>query len=128
MDQKPNKCILAIDDDRLQLKTIENLLQLKGYKVLCASSGEEGLQLAKLHKPNLILLDVLMPGMKGREVCRRLKADDATKSIPVIFVTAKESEDDITAEMAAGAVDHLTKPVRPEIFIRKIEGVLNMQA
>ena len=97
-----NKSILAIDDDRTQLKTIQHILELKGHTVLMSTSGEEGLDVAKTHRPDLIILDVLMPGMKGREVCKRLKADEATKNIPVLFLTSKESTDDIAAEMAAG--------------------------
>lgn len=117
--------ILIVDDDEVLIRTVRPILISHGYSVLTANVGEDGLHIAKHQKPNLILLDVILPGIKGRDVCKRLKEDAETKDIPVIFLTAKDSQDDIEAEMSAGAEAHLTKPVNAESLIVTIQGVLN---
>lgn len=117
--------ILVVDDDEVLVRTVRPILISHGYSVLTATVGEDGLHIAKHQKPDLILLDVILPGIKGRDVCKRLKGDPETKDIPVIFLTAKDSQDDIDAEMGAGAEAHLTKPVNPESLIVTIQGVLN---
>jgi CheY-like chemotaxis protein len=91
---------------------------------LTATSGEKGIQIARLQKPDLIILDVILPGVKGREVCQRLKDDDETGRIPVIFLTAKDSEDDIRAEKAVGAVTHITKPVNAKMLLSEVKKIL----
>jgi DNA-binding response OmpR family regulator len=103
---------------------IQKILLPKGYSVLAAQTGEKGIQVAKLQKPDLIILDVILPGIKGRDVCVRLKEDEETKSIPVIFLTAKDSPDDIKAELATGGLTHLTKPVHARTLIAEIKKVL----
>jgi len=118
------RSVLVIDDDMTLIKTIRPILMTNGFSVLTATTGEEGIQIAKLQKPHLILLDVILPGIKGREVCKRLKEDPATKSIPVIFLTSKDSPDDIKAEMEVGAVSHLTKPVNARPLIAALKKVL----
>lgn len=117
--------ILVVDDDEVLVRTVRPILISHGYSVLTANVGEDGLHIAKHQKPDLILLDVILPGIKGRDVCKRLKADADTKDIPVIFLTAKDSQDDIEAEMSVGAEAHLTKPVNPESLIVTIQGILN---
>ena len=92
-----NKRILVIDDDRGLLKMVKACLSPQGYEVLLAQTGEEGLKLAKSKRPVLIILDVVLPGIKGREVCERLKEDPDTRRIPVYFLTAKDSPDDVKA-------------------------------
>lgn len=116
--------ILVVDDDEILLKTIRPLLIFHGCSVLTAASGEEGLQIVKIQKPDMVILDVLLPKMKGREVCRALKEDESTKNIPVVFLTAKDSPEDIQAEMAAGAAAHLTKPLNPRQLIATIRDLL----
>ena len=118
------KSVLVVDDDEGLLKTVQRILLSNGYSVLTASSGEKGIQIAKLQKPDLILLDVILPGIKGREVCQRLKDDEQTENIPVIFLTAKDSPDDINAEKAVGAVNHLTKPVNAKTLLIEVKKVL----
>jgi len=118
------KSVLVVDDDEGILTTMKKILLPVGYSVLTASSGERGFQIAQTQKPDLIVLDVILPGMKGREVCRRLKEDAATKDIPVIFLTAKDSPDDIKAEMEAGAIAHVTKPLHSKMMIAKIKEIL----
>lgn len=119
------KSILVVDDDEGMQKTIKRILLSSGYSVLSAMTGERGIQVAKLQKPNLIILDVLLPGMKGREVCKILKSDEATKNIPVVFLTAKDSPDDVSAEKAAGALMHITKPVNAKVLIAQIRKVIS---
>jgi CheY-like chemotaxis protein len=116
--------ILVIDDDEILLKTIRPLLISHGCSVLTAASGEEGLQIVKTQKPDMVILDVLLPKMKGREVCKTLKEDESTKDIPVIFLTAKDSPEDIQAEKEAGAAAHLTKPLNPRQLIATIRSIL----
>jgi len=105
------KTILVIDDDKGLIKMVESGLGAQGYMVLSANTGEGGLQIAQNKDVDLILLDVLLPGIKGRQVCAKLKESPKTKDIPVIFLTAKNSPDDIKAELAAGAIAHITKPI-----------------
>lgn len=121
------KCILVVDDDETLIKTVRPILIAKGYSVLSASSGEEGLHIAQNQKPDLIFLDVILPGIKGREVCLRLKEDALTKNIPIIFLTAKDSPDDIKAEMEAGAETHLTKPIDAKLLVSTVEKVLSIE-
>jgi len=122
--RKVRKSVLVVDDDPGQLKTVKQILLSNGYSVLTASSGEKGVQIARLQKPDLILLDVILPGLKGRDVCAQLKEDGITTNIPVIFLTAKDSIDDIHAEMAVGGISHLTKPVNARILLAEIKRVL----
>ena len=116
--------VLVIDDDETITKTIRPVLISNGFSVLSASTGEDGLRIAREQKPDLILLDVIMPGIKGRDVCKKLKDDIRTKNIPVIFLTAKNSEDDVQAELEAGAVAHLTKPVDYQMLLEKLSNIL----
>lgn len=118
------KSILIVDDDEGLQKTIKRILLTSGYSVLSAMTGERGIQVAKVQKPNLIILDVLLPGMKGREVCKILKSDEATKNIPVVFLTAKDSPDDVAAEKAAGGLMHITKPVNAKVLVAEIRKVI----
>jgi len=111
--------ILIVDDSAANIGTLG--LALSGeYDVLVALTGAEALKLAVEQHPNLILLDVAMPNMDGHEVCRALKTNPATKSIPVIFVTALDEEADEAAGLALGAVDYLTKPIRPAIVRARV--------
>ncbi len=118
------KSILIIDDDEAIIKTVRAILISQGYSVLAASSGENGLKVAQNQKPDLILLDVILPGIKGRDVCKKLKKDPETKDIPVVFLTSKESDDDIQAEKAVGAQEHLTKPVNAKVLVSTIHNIL----
>jgi len=118
------KSILIIDDDESIIKTVRAILISQGYSVLAASSGENGLKIAQNQKPDLILLDVILPGVKGRDVCKQLKEDVKTKNIPVVFLTSKDSEDDIQAEKEVGGEGHLTKPVDAKMLIAAIHNIL----
>ncbi len=122
---RSGRTILVIDDDEILIRTVRTILTAHGYHVCAAHRGEDGLHMARHQHPDLILLDVILPGIKGREVCRRLKSDKETKDIPVIFITAKDSQDDIEAEMKAGGEAHLTKPVNKESLILTVQGVID---
>lgn len=121
-----SKKILLVDDDPgVHLVTVP-ILTKAGYLVISAKTGEQGLQLALNERPDLIILDVIMPGIKGRDLCIKLKAYQVLAKIPVVFLTAKDSDDDIQAEMDAGAIAHLTKPVNPTELLEKIKGILGV--
>jgi|GEM_PF-1609600 len=116
--------ILVVDDDSNILNFLIELLQ-DDISVSFASDGPKGLELAKLHKPDLILLDVMMPDMDGYEVCRRLKGDADTQHIPIVFLTGKDDEKDMVAGLELGAIDYITKPFDPELVVTKIQNFLN---
>ncbi len=117
--------VLVIDDDLTFTKLVKSHFLKQGVSVVSAESGERGLELAKRYMPDLIILDVILPGMKGREVCAKLKEDILTENIPVMFVTFKNSLDDISAEMELGAVMHLTKPINYGHLYDHVYKVLN---
>ncbi|HPN55509.1 MAG TPA: response regulator [Candidatus Omnitrophota bacterium] len=117
------KSVLIVDDDEGIIKTVKGILLPNGFSVLTAVSGEKGIQVAKRQKPDLIILDVILPGIKGREVCATLKQAEETKNIPVLFLTAKDSMDDIHAELAAGATSHLTKPVHAKTLLAEVRRI-----
>jgi len=119
------RSILVVDDDDTVSKIVRPILFSHGFSVLAASTGEEGLQIARSQKPDLILLDVILPGIKGRDVCMKLKEDPSTKKIPVIFLTSKDSPEDIEAENKVGSAGHLTKPVNPKTLVNMVQSVLD---
>jgi len=110
----PQWTILLVDDEPSILKMISRRLKHEGYRVVIAESGEDCLRLAQEHLPDLILLDIMMPTMKGRDVCSHLKADPTTRQIPVIFLTALELADHIKAGLDLGAEDYIIKPFDPD--------------
>ena len=120
---KPKR-ILLVDDTEDILLVVSRRLTSWGYEALTASSGEEGLKIAEEHVPDLILLDIMMPKMKGRDVCARLKADPKTAKIPVIFLTALGLADHIKAGMDLGAEDYIVKPFEPAELKKRIAVVL----
>lgn len=107
--------VLVVDDQSVNIGILREALKAD-YRVLAAKSGESGLRIAAQEKPDLILLDVVMPGMSGLETCRALKADEQTRDIPVIFVTAQDSPIDEEHGFQAGAVDYIHKPAHPHII------------
>lgn len=117
--------VLVVDDDFTFTKLVKSHFFKKGIDVVSAESGELGLQMAKEHKPDLIILDVMLPGIKGREVCAKLKEDPTLENIPVVFVTFKNSLDDISAEMELGAVMHLTKPINYSQLYQQVYKILS---
>lgn len=122
-----HRSILVIDDDETICKIVRPILFSHGFSVLTANTGEDGMQIARTQKPDLILLDVILPGIKGRDVCKKLKENVETKNIPVVFLTAKDSLEDIQAEKDAGSSGHLTKPVNEQLMIEVIQDVLGLK-
>jgi twitching motility two-component system response regulator PilH len=118
------KSVLVVDDDETFVKTIKGILLSNGYSVLTATTGEKGLQVAKMQKPDVIVLDVILPGIKGRDVCALLKNDPQTQNVPIIFLTAKDSPDDIKAELAAGGNCHLSKPLHAKQLLTEIKRII----
>jgi diguanylate cyclase (GGDEF)-like protein len=112
--------ILVIDDTKTNLKVALEHLQAYDFEVLTARTGESGIERARLAEPDLILLDVQMPGIDGFETCRRLKADPHTKDIPVIFMTVLTTVDDKVKGFAAGAVDYVPKPFQAEELLARV--------
>lgn len=111
--------ILLIDDSVQNLRLLGNMLREKNYQIALAQSGKEGLQLAARIQPDLILLDIMMPELDGYEVCKKLKEDSNTRHIPVIFLTAKTSNQDVVNGFQMGGVDYITKPFnKQELFMR----------
>lgn len=111
--------ILIVDDVALNLQVLGEMLDQAGYEVTAALSGRQALEAVQNDKPDLILLDVMMPDLDGFEVCRELKRDLATSEIPVIFLTARTETDAVVKGFAIGAVDYVTKPVnRDELMAR----------
>jgi len=117
--------ILAVDDEASNLQLLRHVLQDQ-YRLLFAKDGPRALELARQEQPQLILLDVMMPGMTGYEVCVQLKADPATAAIPVIFVTALSEASDEVIGFNAGAVDYITKPVSPPIVRARVRTHLSL--
>ncbi len=112
--------ILIIDDNAVNLQSLFKYLEKKGFKIFVASDGETGIDAANRSKPNIILLDVMMPGIDGFETCGRLKADEATRDIPVIFMTALTDTGDEVKGLKAGAVDYITKPLQFETVLARV--------
>ncbi len=110
--EKSNCVILIVDDVKENLAILRDTLDPEGYKLLFATSGEKAIQVANNSPPDLILLDVMMPGINGFETCRQLKKNRGSKDIPVIFITAKKEETDIVNGFEAGGIDYITKPFR----------------
>lgn len=105
------KKILAVDDDATALGALRQILNQKGYEVATAASGDEALQLLKSQIPDLIILDVAMPGISGYEVCRKIREDPRTQDVPVVFLTAKGHLMDMAEGQDAGSDLYLIKPV-----------------
>ena len=120
------KKVLIIDDDPGLLMLVRKNLSAKGIAVYTANTGEAGLQMAVKHQPDLILLDVILPGIKGRQVCAKLKNEEVTKHIPIIFLTAKDSPDDVQAEIQLGAVSHITKPLNSKQLLEEVDKALSI--
>ena len=119
------KKILVCDDEPYILMALTDAVEMEGYECVTAINGKEALQKARETLPDLIMLDIMMPYMDGFEVCRELKADAATRDIPIIMLTAKSQQVDIQRGKDAGADDYITKPFRPSTLRKKFNEVLD---
>ena len=120
--------ILVVDDQPINVQLLKRKLEREGMAVVAAYSGQEALDLVKQEKPELILLDVMMPEMDGIEVCRRLQASEETRSIPVIFVTARTSKEGKIEGLGVGAVDYITKPIDLDETLARVQTQLRFLA
>jgi DNA-binding response OmpR family regulator len=115
---------LVVDDDRVIQQLLEVNLELEGYEVKRAENGEEALKLVREYNPDVMLLDVMMPKLDGREVCRRIKADPQTAHVPVIFLSARAQDMDVNSGLELGASAYITKPFDPVDLLQTVERVL----
>ncbi len=116
--------ILVVDDEPSIVELIDFNLQKTGYHVLKAENGHEALQLVRTNKPDLIILDLMIPGIDGIEVCRKLKGQQETAAIPIIMLTAKNEEVDKIVGLELGADDYMTKPFSPRELMARVKAVL----
>jgi len=117
------KKILIIEDEPDIVELIAYNLEREGYRVISANSGETGLAKVISEHPDLILLDIMLPGMNGLDVCRRLKSHDTTRHIPVIMLTARDEDADIVTGLELGADDYITKPFSPRVLLARARTV-----
>ncbi len=120
--------ILVIEDEQDIQELIAYNLAREGYRVVRAVTGEDGLACARREPPALVLLDLMLPGVDGLEVCRQLKHSPATRAIPIVMLTAKGEESDIVAGLEMGADDYIAKPFSPKVLIARIRAVLRRKA
>jgi DNA-binding response OmpR family regulator len=120
--------ILVIDDDELVSRTLQRTLKLYDYQVMVANSGPEGLQLARRHRPDLFILDIMMPGMDGYQVCRQIRGDPLLSDLPVLFLTARGKDEDKIEGFRAGADDYLSKPFNMEELQLRVKAILRRAA
>jgi len=116
--------ILIVDDEEDILELLNYNLTREGYQVLMAQSGEQALEAAQSELPGLIILDLMLPGIDGLDVCRELKKDSKTQNIPIIMLTAKGEEADIVTGLELGADDYVTKPFSPKVLLARVRSVL----
>jgi twitching motility two-component system response regulator PilH len=116
--------ILIVDDSPTEIHVLKTMLEKNGFETLAANSGEQGVEMAKTEKPDLILMDIVMPGLNGFQATRQLTKGDDTSSIPVIIVTTKDQKTDEVWGLRQGAKDYITKPAQEADLVSKINSVL----
>ncbi|RLB08056.1 MAG: DNA-binding response regulator [Deltaproteobacteria bacterium] len=116
--------ILVVDDEEDILELVRYNLAREGYQVISVTSGEEALKEARAGLPDLIILDLMLPGVDGLDVCRQLKNDTQTTHIPIVMLTAKGEETDIVIGLELGADDYVTKPFSPKVLLARVKAVL----
>lgn len=118
------KKILIIDDTDLMVKLITDILEEKGYEVVSANNGTDGIKMVMAEKPDLVLLDVVMPGIDGFEVCKLLRQDESNNLMPIIILTGQGNEEDKLAGLELGADDYITKPFNPRELVSRVKNTL----
>ena len=116
--------ILIIDDENFFVEPLKMYLNRSGFETVAAADGMSGLKMARQEKPDLIILDLMLPGISGFEVCRLLKFDSRFQKIPIVIVSAKDTEKDKSLGKKSGAELYLTKPLDPKMLIERINGLL----
>ena len=120
--------ILVIDDEKDLIDLVRYNLEKEGFDVIAASDGQSGLEVASRHAPDLVVLDLMMPGIDGLQICQRLRADPRTARMPVIMLTAKATEADRIVGLELGADDYITKPFSPREVVARVKAVLRRAA
>ena len=118
------KTVLVVEDEEDILALLQFNLMKAGYEVICAADGEEGLRKIAERQPDLMLLDLMLPGIGGLEICRRLRCDEKTAQLPIIMLTARGEEADVVQGLELGADDYMTKPFSIKILLARIQTVL----
>jgi two-component system, OmpR family, alkaline phosphatase synthesis response regulator PhoP len=118
------KRICVVEDDRDIGELIQYNLERDGFQVFLSTDGNEGLASIQQHKPDAVVLDIMLPEIDGVEICRILKQDDKTKEIPIIMLTAKSEESDIIVGLQLGADDYITKPFSPKVLVARVKAIL----
>ncbi|MHC4994565.1 MAG: response regulator, partial [Planctomycetota bacterium] len=116
--------ILVVEDEPDIQELLRYNIAREGYKVSCTESGSRGIRMAQDERPDLVLLDLMLPDVDGLEVCRVLKGDDQTRGIPLVMLTAKGEESDIVLGLEMGADDYVTKPFSPRVLLARLRAVL----
>jgi two-component system alkaline phosphatase synthesis response regulator PhoP len=120
--------VLVVDDEEDILELVRYNLEKEGYSVVGVTTGEDALAATRMKLPDAVVLDLMLPGVDGLEVCRRLKGDLTTRQIPIIMLTAKGSEADIVTGLELGAADYVTKPFSPRVLTARLKAVLRRDA
>lgn len=116
--------VLVVDDERDIIELVSYNLEVEGFQVISATAGEKALELVDQENPDIIILDLMLPGIDGLDVCRELKKNDRTSSIPVVMLTAKGEESDIVIGLELGADDYITKPFSPRVLVARVKALL----
>ena len=117
--------LLIVDDEPATVQMIETFIQINGYKAATAYNGKDGLTMLELEKPDLVILDLMMPDMEGFEVCQRMRASDAFKTTPILIISARTDQESIDRAYASGANGYLTKPFQLPELLSEIERLVN---
>ena len=120
----PKEKILVVYDEEDILELVRFNLLKEGYQVICAATGEKAVEIARSELPDLVVLDLMLPGMDGLEVAKFLKNDPETQNIPIIMLTAKGEESDVVTGLELGADDYVTKPFSPRILMARVKAAL----
>ena len=124
MDMMSRQSVLVVEDEEDIMEVFRFYLEKEGYEVNQALSGEKALQVIENNLPSLVLLDLMLPGINGLDLCRIFKQNDRTKAIPVIMLTAKSEDADIVAGLEMGAEDYITKPFSPRVLVARVRTIL----
>ena len=119
-----SKTLLLVEDDPDLLEVLRLTFEAEGFKAVLAEDGEEALDKARRHAPDLIVLDLMLPKLDGIEVCRRLRAEPSFRKIPILMLTAKSEESDVVLGLGVGADDYVTKPARPRELVARVRSLL----
>jgi two-component system alkaline phosphatase synthesis response regulator PhoP len=120
--------VLVVDDEKDILELLDYTLSKEGFRVTRVTSGEEALEVARKKLPDLILLDLMLPGLDGLDVCKRLKADPSTAAIPLVMITAKGEEADVVLGLELGADDYIPKPFSPRVLMARVRAVMRRES